>query len=109
MRFNEINFALDILSPKKIISGKQNVMRLFVADYISNTNIATVEFRIVFKDGRNTPVQIVPYTLLDNLNGFYETSYTPTLTSISGLALQVRVTDDLANVYLLESTLEGVL
>ena len=109
MIFDKINFILNILSSNIIISGKQNLLKIFVADTIADTEIQKVEFRLLEKDGRNTSVIIIDWTEMTAINTFYSHEFTPTLTKNSPILLQVKVTDTEDNNYLLTSNMTGEL
>lgn len=109
MIFDKINFILNILSSNTIISGQQNLLKIFVADTIADTDIDTVQFRILEKDGRNTSVVIIDWTEMTPQTTFYTNEFTPTYTKTTQLLLQVKVTDIDGNNYLLTSNMVGEL
>lgn len=109
MIFDKINFILNILSSNTVISGKQNLLKIFVADTIADTEIQTVEFRLLEKDGRNASVTIIDWTEMTAINTFYSYEYTPTLTKNIPILLQVKVTDANDNNYLLTANMTGEL
>lgn len=107
MIFDKINFILNILSSNTIISGEQNLLKIFVADTIANTNIQTVEFRLTEKDGRNLTNVILDWTELDQSETFFTYTFTPILDKPMQLLLSVKVTDYDDNNYLLSSNMQG--
>ena len=109
MIFDKINFTLNILSSNTILASKQNLLKLYVADTISDTNIETVEYRIVAPDGRNTSNVIVNWTEMTQNDTFYTHEFTPTFTTPLNLQLSVKVTDYAGNNYILTENLKGVI
>ena len=107
MIFDKINFILNILSSNTILANKQNLLKLFVADTISDTNIQTVEFRLVETDGRNTSNVIVNWTEMAQNDTFYTYNFTPVFTKPLNMLLSVKVTDFEDNNYILSANLKG--
>lgn len=107
MIFDKINFIISLLSSSTVVSGQQNLLKLFVADTIGNTNINKVEYRITSQIGRESATIIIDWEEMAQDDTFYTSNFTPTFTGTPQLLLSVRITDYIGNTYLLSATLTG--
>lgn len=107
MIFDKINFILNILSSNTLISGKQNLLKIFVADTISDTNIQTVEFRLQEKDGRNTSTAIIDWTEMEQKDTFFTYSFTPAFSKSTPVLLTIKITDYSDNNYIITANMQG--
>lgn len=104
MEFNRQYFVADILSSDTLISGEQNLIKIYVSDLISNTEIANVF--ITLATGSRTPVAVVGKTLMDFDGKFYSLSFVPTVTVGSSLNLLIEVVDTFGNTYPMEKNIQ---
>ena len=109
MKFDKINFVLNVLSSEIVLSGNQNLMKLFIVDSIADTPISSVEYKLQINDGRNAATVIKAWTALEQNENFFIDSYTPTFATKCNIELLVRVTDNDSNIYLLSHNLQGAI
>ena len=109
MKFDKINFVLNILSSETVLSGNQNLIKLFVMDSIADTIISSVEYKLQINEGRNASIIIQDWVQLSKEGEFYQDSYTPTFTANHPIQLLVKITDTDSNIYILTGNLQGVI
>ena len=109
MKFDKINFVLNVLSSEVVLKGKQNLIKLFIVDSIADTQISEVEYKLQINDGRNAATIVQDWTALEQWGDFFTDTYTPTFTTKSNIELLVRITDTDGNIYAMSHNLQGVL
>ncbi len=109
MKFDKINFVLNVLSSEVVLKGKQNLIKLFIVDSIADTQISEVEYKLQINDGRNAATIIQDWATLEQLGDFFTDTYTPTFTNKSTIELLVRITDTDGNIYAMSHNLQGVI
>lgn len=109
MKFDKINFVLNVLSSEVVLKGKQNLIKLFIVDSIADTQISEVEYKLQINDGRNAATIIQDWATLEQLGDFFTDTYTPTFQTKSNIELLVRITDTDGNIYAMSHNLQGVI
>ena len=109
MKFDKINFVLNVLSSEVVLKGKQNLIKLFIVDSIADTQISEVEYKLQINEGRNAATIVQDWTVLEQLGDFFTDTYTPTFQTKSNIELLVRITDTDGNIYAMSHNLQGVL
>lgn len=109
MKFDKINFVLNVLSSEVVLKGKQNLIKLFIVDSIADTQISEVEYKLQINDGRNAATIIQDWAALEQLGDFFTDTYTPTFINKSNIELLVRITDTEGNIYAMSHNLQGVI
>ena len=109
MKFDKINFVLNVLSSEVVLKGKQNLIKLFIVDSIADTQISEVEYKLQINDGRTATILVKDWATLEQLGDFFTDIYIPTFTNKSTIELLVRITDTDGNIYAMSHNLQGVL
>ena len=109
MKFDKINFVLNVLSSEVVLKGKQNLIKLFIVDSIADTQISEVEYKLQINDGRTATTVIKDWATLEQLGDFFTDTYIPTVANKSTIELLVRITDTDDNIYAMSHNLQGVL
>jgi len=109
MKFDKINFVLNVLSSEVVLKGKQNLIKLFIVDSIADTQISEVEYKLQINDGRNAATIIQDWATLEQFGDFFTDTYIPTFTNKSTIELLVRITDTDGNIYAMSHNLQGVI
>ena len=109
MKFDKINFVLNVLSSEVVLKGKQNLIKLFIVDSIADTQISEVEYKLQINDGRTATTIVKDWATLEQLGDFFTDTYIPTFTNKSTIELLVRITDTDGNIYAMSHNLQGVL
>ena len=109
MKFDKINFVLNVLSSEVVLKGKQNLIKLFIVDSIADTQISEVEYKLQINDGRNAATIVQDWAALEQLGDFFTDTYIPTFANKSNIELLVRITDTDGNIYAMSHNLQGVL
>lgn len=104
MEFNRQFFVADLLTSDTLISGEQNLIKLYVADLIQKTSIGSVYITIL-GSGRNSVVHL-ERTLMQGSDNFYQFTFTPAITSPEKLKLLIEVVDNDFNVYPIELNID---
>lgn len=79
MTFDQIRLEVKYLSDNMtFINGDDFLIKLFCSDVISGKVISTVEFKVYSQVGRNDPVTILDWTVMDGtLSPIYEYIISP--------------------------------
>ena len=109
MKFDKINFVLNVLSSEVVLSGKQNLIKLFIVDSIADTQISEVEYKLQINDGRTATILVKDWATLEQLGDFFTDTYIPTFTNKSNIELLIRITDTDSNIYAMSHNLQGVI
>lgn len=109
MKFDKINFVLNVLSSEVVLKGKQNLIKLFIVDSIADTQISEVEYKLQINDGRTNTTIVKDWATLEQLGDFFTDTYIPTFANKSNIELLVRITDTDGNIYAMSHNLQGVL
>ena len=109
MKFDKINFVLNVLSSEVVLSGKQNLIKLFIVDSIADTQISEVEYKLQINEGRTATILVKDWTTLEQLGDFFTDTYIPTFANKSNIELLIRITDTDSNIYAMSHNLQGVL
>lgn len=109
MKFDKINFVLNVLSSEVVLKGKQNLIKLFIVDSIADTQISEVEYKLQINDGRTATTIVKDWATLEQLGDFFTDTYIPTFANKSNIELLVRITDTDGNIYAMSHNLQGVL
>ena len=109
MKFDKINFVLNVLSSEVVLKGKQNLIKLFIVDSIADTQISEVEYKLQINEGRTATILVKDWATLEQLGDFFTDTYIPTFTNKSTIELLVRITDTDGNIYAMSHNLQGVL
>ena len=109
MKFDKINFVLNVLSSEVVLKGKQNLIKLFIVDSIADTQISEVEYKLQINDGRTNTTIVKDWVTLEQLGDFFTDTYIPTFVNKSNIELLVRITDTDGNIYAMSHNLQGVL
>ncbi len=109
MKFDKINFVLNVLSSEVVLKGKQNLIKLFIVDSIADTQISEVEYKLQINDGRTATTIVKDWTALEQLGDFFTDTYIPTFANKSNIELLIRITDTDGNIYAMSHNLQGVL
>lgn len=109
MKFDKINFVLNVLSSEVVLKGKQNLIKLFIVDSIADTQISEVEYKLQINDGRTATILVKDWATLEQLGDFFTDTYIPTFTNKSTIELLVRITDTDGNIYAMSHNLQGVI
>ena len=109
MKFDKINFVLNVLSSEVVLKGKQNLIKLFIVDSIADTQISEVEYKLQINDGRTATILVKDWAALEQLGDFFTDTYVPTFANKSNIELLVRITDTDGNIYAMSHNLQGVL
>ena len=109
MKFDKINFVLNVLSSEVVLKGKQNLIKLFIVDSIADTQISEVEYKLQINDGRTNTTIVKDWAALEQLGDFFTDTYIPTFANKSNIELLVRITDTDDNIYAMSHNLQGVL
>ncbi len=109
MKFDKINFVLNVLSSEVVLKGKQNLIKLFIVDSIADTQISEVEYKLQINDGRTATILVKDWATLEQLGDFFTDTYIPTFANKSSIELLIRITDTDGNIYAMSHNLQGVL
>ena len=109
MKFDKINFVLNVLSSEVVLKGKQNLIKLFIVDSIADTQISEVEYKLQINDGRTATTIVKDWATLEQLGDFFTDAYIPTFANKSTIELLIRITDTDGNIYAMSHNLQGVL
>ena len=109
MKFDKINFVLNVLSSEVVLKGKQNLIKLFIVDSIADTQISEVEYKLQINDGRTATTIVKDWATLEQLGDFFTDTYIPTFTNKSNIELLVRITDTDSNIYAMSHNLQGAI
>lgn len=109
MKFDKINFVLNVLSSEVVLKGKQNLIKLFIVDSIADTQISEVEYKLQINDGRTATILVKDWATLEQLGDFFTDTYIPTFANKSNIELLIRITDTDGNIYAMSHNLQGVL
>ena len=109
MKFDKINFVLNVLSSEVVLKGKQNLIKLFIVDSIADTQISEVEYKLQINDGRTNTTIVKDWATLEQLGDFFTDTYIPTFANKSNIELLIRITDTDDNIYAMSHNLQGVL
>ena len=109
MKFDKINFVLNVLSSEVVLAGKQNLSKLFIVESRADTQITEVEYKLQINEGRTSTILVKDWTTLEQLGDFFTDTYVPTFTNKSNIELLIRITDTDSNIYAMSHNLQGVL
>ena len=109
MKFDKINFVLNVLSSEVVLKGKQNLIKLFIVDSIADTQISEVEYKLQINEGRTATILVKDWATLATLGDIFTDTYIPTFTNKSTTELLVRITDTDSNIYAMSHYIQGVL
>ena len=101
---NQIYFSAELLSDDVVVVGENNLVKLLISDVISNTQISTVEFRIV-KYTRTGAVdtEALTWTALTlDVDDIYTAQINPTFVvsdTNEKYVLDIRIVDTSSNIH----------